>query len=65
MLVIPTQSEVTLVYGQTLGNKIGISLAALGWIIVLFIIVINIFINSKKKKIKSLNKEELNKIELK
>ncbi len=50
MMVIPTQSHVTLYYGTTNANIIGVSLSILGWVIIGFILVLNLLFYLKSKK---------------
>jgi len=55
MLVFPTQKKVTLYYGMTYANKIGVTLTSIGWIIIFIILIYN-FYNSFIKKLKKLAK---------
>lgn len=43
MLVFPTQQKVTLCYGMTYANKLGVALTILGFAIILVVLIINIF----------------------
>ena len=42
MLVIPTQNKVTLYYGMTPANRIGVTLAVSGWVVILLVLVFNL-----------------------
>ena len=52
MLVIPTQSNVTIYYGKTLANKLGLSLTYTGWGIISLVLIVNltIFLRQKRQK---------------
>ncbi len=50
MMVIPTQNNVTVYYGMTYANIIGVSLSILGWVIIGFILVLNLVFYLKRKK---------------
>ncbi|MBN1298959.1 MAG: hypothetical protein JW997_04660 [Actinobacteria bacterium] len=50
MMVIPRQKEVTLYYGMAYANKIGVTLTAGGWLIVLAVIAANIILSLKNRK---------------
>ena len=50
MMVIPTQSNVTVYYGMSYANIIGVSLSILGWVIIGFILVLNLVFYLKRKK---------------
>ena len=45
MLVFPTQSKVTLYYGMTYANRIGVVLSVSGWIIIAGVIIYNIYLS--------------------
>ena len=57
MLVIPTQSNVTLVYGKTIENIVGNTLTATGWIILSVVLISNlvILLVKRKKKLKRID----------
>lgn len=52
MLVYPTQNKVTLYYGMTPANRIGVTLAVSGWVIVLLVLVFNLifFLKARREK---------------
>jgi hypothetical protein len=52
MLVIPTQSNVTIYYGKTLANKLGLTLTYAGWGIISLVLILNltIFLRQKRRK---------------
>ena len=52
MLVIPTQSEVTIYYGKTIANNLGIILTSIGWAIIILVMILNlpVFLNKWKQK---------------
>jgi hypothetical protein len=54
MLVIPTQSKVTLVYRDTTENTVGNTLTAAGWVILAAILILNLIILLVKRKRRSL-----------
>ncbi|MBC7334621.1 MAG: hypothetical protein H5T85_09285 [Actinobacteria bacterium] len=49
MMVIPTQSKVTIYYGMTFANKIGVALSTSGWIIVSVILALSLVSHLKSK----------------
>ena len=56
MMVIPTQSNVTVYYGMTYANKIGVALSIAGWVIIGIILLLNLlFYFKSKKSLKKLN----------
>jgi len=55
MLVIPTQSHVTLVYGKTTGNIVANTLTVTGWVIVVVILISNLAILLIKRRKKKIN----------
>ena len=59
MLVIPTQNKVTLYYGMTPANQIGVTLAVSGWVVILLVLVFNLafYLKSRKSSNKLLNKK--------
>jgi len=56
MLVIPTQSNVTLVYGKTIENIVGNTLTVTGWVIVAVVLISNLVILLIKRRKKKLEK---------
>jgi len=50
MMVIPTQSNVTIYYGMTYANIIGVALSILGWVIIGIILVLNLIFCLKRKQ---------------
>lgn len=54
MMLIPTQNKVTLYYGMTPANRIGVTLAVSGWVVILLVLVFNLVFYLKSRK--SLNK---------
>lgn len=42
MMVIPTQSKVTVYYGMTFANRIGVAFSILGWAIISLVLVLNL-----------------------
>jgi hypothetical protein len=50
MMVIPTQQKVTLYYGMTYANRIGVTLAVSGWAIVALTLIVNLVFYLKNKK---------------
>lgn len=50
MMVIPTQSDVTVYYGMTYANKIGVALSILGWVIIGLILLLNLSFYLKTRK---------------
>jgi hypothetical protein len=50
MMVIPTQSNVTVYYGMTYANKIGVALSILGWAIIALILLVNLLSYFKSRK---------------
>ena len=50
MMVIPTQSNVTVYYGMTYANKIGVALSIAGWVIIGLILVLNLIFYLKRKQ---------------
>lgn len=53
MLVIPTQSNVTLVYGKTIENIVGNTLTVTGWVILAVVLISNLVILLIKRRKKS------------
>jgi len=53
MLVIPTQSNVTLVYGKTIENIVGNTLTVTGWVIAAVVLISNLVILLIKRRKKS------------
>lgn len=53
MMVIPRQSTVTLIYGSTLSDKIGVALTSTGWLIVVVLLSFNI----RKRRVLSNKKD--------
>ena len=49
MMVIPTQSHVTVYYGMTYANIIGVTLSIAGWVIIGFILLLNLLFYLKSK----------------
>ena len=49
MMVIPTQENVTLYYGMSSANRIGVALSILGWVIIGFVLILNLFFYIRKK----------------
>ena len=49
MMVIPTQSNVTLCYGMTYANKIGVTLSIAGWVIIVFTLLLNLIFYFKPR----------------
>jgi len=49
MMVIPTQSNVTLYYGMTYANRIGVTLSIAGWIIIAITLILNLAFHLKSK----------------
>ena len=58
MLVIPTQSNVTLVYGKTIENIVGNTLTVTGWVIVAVVLISNLVILLIKRRKKKLKKTD-------
>jgi len=56
MLVIPTQSNVTLVYGKTIENIVGNTLTITGWVIVAVVLISNLIILLVKRGKRKLKK---------
>jgi hypothetical protein len=54
MMVIPTQSNVTVYYGMTYANRIGVTLSIAGWAIIALTLLLNLVFYLKSKA--SLNK---------
>ena len=50
MLVFPTQNRVTLYYGMTYANIIGVTLSISGWIIIAAILIFNLIVFIRLKK---------------
>ena len=50
MMVIPTQEKVTLYYGMSYANKMGVALSVLGWAIILFTLILNLILSIRKKR---------------
>jgi len=50
MMVIPTQQKVTLYYGMTYANRIGVTLAVSGWAIIALVLIVNLVFYLKNKK---------------
>jgi len=50
MMVIPTRTEVTLYYGMSYANKIGVTLTWGGWAIIIIALIMNIVFVFKKRK---------------
>jgi hypothetical protein len=52
MLVYPTQNNVTLYYGMTPANRIGVTLAVSGWVVILLVLVFNLvfYLNARRAK---------------
>jgi hypothetical protein len=52
MMVIPTQSKVTVYYGMTYANRIGVALSIAGWVIIALILLLNLvfYLKSKEEK---------------
>ena len=50
MMVIPTQSNVTVYYGMSYANKIGVALSILGWVIIGLILLLNLLFYLKTRK---------------
>ena len=50
MMVIPTQSNVTVYYGMTYANIIGVALSILGWVVIELILLLNLLFYFKSKK---------------
>jgi len=49
MMVIPTQNEVTIYYGMSYANKIGVALSILGLVIIGLILIMNLILYIRKK----------------
>ncbi|MBM3707009.1 MAG: hypothetical protein FJW69_01500 [Actinobacteria bacterium] len=49
MMVIPTQSDVTLYYGITYANRIGVTLTMAGWAIIAVTLILNLAFHLKSK----------------
>ncbi|MBM3706244.1 MAG: hypothetical protein FJW66_06950 [Actinobacteria bacterium] len=49
MMVIPTQSNVTLYYGMTYANRIGVTLSMAGWAIIAVTLILNLAFHLKSK----------------
>ena len=49
MMVIPTQSKVTVYYGMTLANKIWVTLSISGWLIIFSVLVLNLVFYLKSR----------------
>jgi hypothetical protein len=52
MLVIPTQNKVTLYYGMTPANRIGVTLALSGWAVLLLVLVFNLVFSLNARRAK-------------
>ncbi len=52
MLVYPTQNEVTLYYGMTPANRIGVTLSVSGWVVIVLVLVVNLVFYLKSKRAK-------------
>jgi len=50
MMVIPTQSNVTVYYGMSYANIIGVALSILGWVIIGLILILNLLFYLKTRK---------------
>jgi len=59
MMVIPTQENVTIYYGTTFANRIGIALSVFGWAVIGFLLILNILLYFKKKKNKKLSNKSM------
>ena len=51
MMVIPTQSRVTLYYGMSTPHRIGIALTIAGWVIIGALLVLNLVLFARSRKI--------------
>jgi uncharacterized membrane protein len=60
IMVIPTQENVTIYYGTTFANRTGIALSVFGWVVIGFLLILNIFSYLKKKKNKKLSNKSIN-----
>ncbi|MHB1346530.1 MAG: hypothetical protein ACYCXK_03465 [Candidatus Humimicrobiaceae bacterium] len=49
MMVIPTQSNVTIYYGMTYANRIGVALSFAGWAIISLILILNLIFYLKSR----------------
>ena len=58
MLVIPTQNKVTLYYGMTPANRIGVTLSISGWAVILLVLIFNLvfYLIARREKIVPKNK---------
>jgi|GEM_PF-276317 len=57
MLVIPTQNKVTLYYGMTPANRIGVTLSVSGWVVVLLVLIFNLVFYLIARREKKSSKE--------